>query len=190
MEKNQIRSEIRKKKRQLSEKEIQDYSAMIANKLYALESFQKTECMYCYVSYNQEVDTKKIISYSLSLGKRVAVPKVIGKQMLFFFITDLKELSVGYQGILEPISKITADGTNGIMIMPGLAFDMNFHRIGYGGGFYDKYLEVYEENIQEKIAFGYDFQVVESVQTELFDKTVDCILTPNYMFQKEKSEDF
>lgn len=184
MNKVQIRNEMRKKRKELKLEDMEASSRKIALKLYEQPSYQNATAIYSYVSYNQEIDTIPIITHSLSIGKKVAVPKVLGSKIEFFFIKNTEELEVGYQGILEPPISQKADGTSGLMLLPGLAFDYQCNRIGYGGGFYDKYLEHSGRNLY-KIALGYEFQVVRELQTEEFDKKVDCILTPHLVLKRE-----
>lgn len=184
MDKSQIRSEIKKKKRNLTLEEIQLNSRQVALKLYQQQCYRDMSLVYTYVSYNQEIDTKQIISHSLSCGKKVAVPKVIGEEIAFFFIEHMEELKVGYQGILEPPANKRADGEKGLMLLPGLAFDREYNRLGYGGGFYDRYLERYADAVY-KIALGYDFQLIQKIETEEYDKKVDCILTPQIVLENK-----
>ena len=95
--------------------------------------------------------------------------------MKFIFMDDLSKVEKGYAGIPEPI----ADGPEGddihaLVLMPGLAFDKEGHRIGYGGGFYDKFLAREQEH--PTLALCYEFQMMEHLETEEFDIPVDCVL--------------
>ncbi len=175
MNKTEIREYIRRKKREMSEEEIQRRSALLAEKLFESDVYKNAGTVYGYVSYNQEVRTLPILERALRDGKRVAVPKVFGDKMKFICITDLGSLEKGYGGILEP----TADGPIGddkdaLVLMPGLAFDRAGHRIGYGGGFYDKFLA--EEPGHPTVALCYDFQVFERIETEEHDIPAELVL--------------
>ena len=108
-------------------------------------------------------------------GKKVAVPKIYGDEMRFIYLPDLSQVEKGYSGIPEPV----ADGPEGddptaLVLMPGIAFDKEGHRIGYGGGFYDKFLA--KEPGHPTVALCYDFQVVKELPTEEFDIPVDLVL--------------
>lgn len=175
--KQELRQAIRTQKRSMTQTEISEKSKKIFEKLEQLSVWKDTECIFAYVSYNQEVETRTRLETWIKEGKRIALPKVIGKEMQFYFIEDMKQLESGYQGILEPNSSACADGTSGIMLMPGLAFDQEYHRLGYGGGFYDRYLKRYQQSKFYKIALAYQFQIVEEVPTEVFDHLVDRIIT-------------
>ena len=116
-----------------------------------------------------------MLEQALLEGKRVAVPKVYGEEMKFIYLTDLTQVSKGYAGIPEPIADTPVAGDQtALVLMPGLVFDPQGHRIGYGGGFYDKFLS--QEPQHPTVALCYDFQVVEKLETESFDIPVDLVL--------------
>jgi 5-formyltetrahydrofolate cyclo-ligase len=108
-------------------------------------------------------------------GKRVAVPKVYGDEMRFIYLDDLSAVEKGYAGIPEPVADDpVADDLTALVLMPGLAFDPVGHRIGYGGGFYDKFLAA--EPNHPTLALCFDFQMLPSLETEEFDIPVDQVL--------------
>lgn len=190
MGKKELREQIRQKKRVMTQLQIEKESQQIAKKFLAAAEYKNAKVIYCYVSYNQEVDTSFIIEQALLEGKQVAVPKVVGEEIKFYTIKQYSDLQKGYQGILEPIPFECVDGQSGLMIMPGLAFDKKLHRLGYGGGFYDKYLEKYRDVFLYKIALAYDFQILHKIETKEYDKKVDEILTPSRVIRSlyEKNE--
>ena len=105
----------------------------IFKKTTNLEEYLGSCLVLTYVSLNDEVDTKELIEYSLKIGKKVAVPKCIGKEMKFYLINSLSELKKGYFRILEPTNEnIVKDFKNSICIIPGVCFDNEGNRIGYG----------------------------------------------------------
>ena len=117
----------------------------------ALQSRQKhlwlqaAKSLYGYLSYNQEVRTIPIMRQAQADGKRVAVPKVYGDTMKFLWLDDLNAVAPGAYNIPEPIAdEPEADDETALVLMPGLAFDPEGHRCGYGGGFYDKYLAAHD----------------------------------------------
>ena len=103
------------------------------------------------------------------------MPKVYGRDMKFHRITTLSELKPGKYGILEPDNTDICEPEQGLMIMPGLAFDKEHHRAGYGGGFYDRYLEQHPAFYKAAVAFS--FQIVDHIETESYDLKPDCIIT-------------
>ena len=175
MDKKALRAEIRAKKRALTEEQIVRYSEELAQKLFAHPFYQAAKSIYGYMSYNQEVRTMPILRQAQADGKRFAVPKVYGDEMKFILLSDLDAVVKGYAGIPEPI----ADGPEAadpeaLVLMPGLVFDPQGHRIGYGGGFYDKFLS--REPNHPTVALCYDFQVLPELETEEFDIPVDTVL--------------
>ena len=116
-----------------------------------------------------------MLQQALKDGKRVAVPKVYGEEMRFIYITDLSRVEKGYAGIPEPIDDgPVAEDPTALVLMPGLAFDKDGHRIGYGGGFYDRFLA--QEKDHPTLALCYAFQMLDTLETESFDVPVDCVL--------------
>ncbi|WP_310605438.1 5-formyltetrahydrofolate cyclo-ligase [Anaerosporobacter sp.] len=181
--KAQIRKQIKELKKNLSKEEIQIRSNQIAERFFSQPFYKQAENIYLYVSYNQEVNTLGMIPRILEDKKRVAVPKIIDGTMDFYEITSLNQLSEGEFGILEPVtcepvseSEVWNSSSN-LMIVPGLAFDKDGGRIGYGGGYYDCYIHKNSERIGLKIAFAYDFQVLEHIEIESFDEKIDGIIT-------------
>lgn len=175
MDKQQLRKYIREKKRAMTPEEIQDRSRRLAELLAASEAYRAAKSIYGYLPYNQEVRTTPMLEQALRDGKRVAVPKVYGEEMRFLWMEDLSLVEKGYAGIPEPIADgpIARDET-ALVLMPGLAFDPQGHRLGYGGGFYDKFLA--SEPGHPTIALCYEFQMLPSLDTEEHDIPVDWVL--------------
>lgn len=181
-EKNVIREQVREQKRKMSKESITALSKKIISHIEKIKEFKEAELMYLYISYNQEVDTRCLLEKLLKENRRVAVPKVVDKEIKFYELRDLAELQRGYQGILEPISEICVDGEPGLMILPGLAFDKKMHRCGYGGGFYDSYLAKYRDIEIKKIGFAYHFQLFDEIPFEEHDVLIDGIVTEEGYF--------
>ena len=139
--KKAIRREIAARRKAAEESFLREASQKIAETVVALPEFQEASCIYTYIDYNHEVETRPVIEAAWRAGKKVAVPKVEGKNMTFYLLEDYGQLKGGYCGIPEPERGIPADCPDALMIMPGVAFDPFCKRVGYGGGFYDRYLE-------------------------------------------------
>ncbi len=175
MDKKALRREIMAKKRSMTPEEIQMKSALLAQKLYQTQAYREAKTIYGYMPYNQEVRTVPILEQAMKDGKQVAVPKVYGDEMRFLYVQDLTAMEKSDFGIPEPVTDgPVADDTTALVIMPGLAFDPRGHRVGYGGGFYDKFLE--EETEHPTVALCYDFQMFSSLDTEEHDIPVDLVL--------------
>ena len=167
----------------MSVEEITAGSRIITDRLELSKEYQDNDNILIYVSYNQEVETSGIINKSLERGKKVYVPKVIinkedrsDKYMEFVRINFYDDLQDGYMGIKEPVSDDYEIPQDGLLVMPGLAFDVTLNRIGYGGGFYDRYL-VKNGDRYYKTAICFDYQVLDDIPAEEFDIRPDMIIT-------------
>lgn len=178
--KTEIRKSMQAMRKALSDEERSLASASVNEKLFSSELWQKAKSVFTFVSYNSEIDTYGIMRQALADKKRLFVPRVEGQDMFFFEINDIdKELVPGAYGIMEPNTLGQDISRAGLMIVPGLAFDSNKNRLGYGGGFYDRYLSL--PNIHETVAIGFDFQLIDSVPCEANDIKMDYIITPGRM---------
>jgi 5-formyltetrahydrofolate cyclo-ligase len=175
MDKKELRRSIRERKRAMTEEEIVTRSAALGKAFADSEFYRNAETIYGYLPYNQEVRTVPMLEQALRDGKKVAVPKVIGDEMVFIYLTDMSQVEKGYAGIPEPIAnEPVAQDETALVLMPGLAFDQEGHRIGYGGGFYDRFLE--KEPKHPTLALCYAFQMLPHLETEEHDIPVDCVL--------------
>ena len=175
MNKQELRRAIRERKRAMTPEEIETRSAVLAEKFAQSDAYKAAKTIYGYLPYNQEVRTVPMLARALAEGKKVAVPKVYGEEMKFIYLDDLTQVAKGYAGIPEPIAdEPVAQDETALVLMPGLAFDREGHRIGYGGGFYDKFLA--REPHHPTLALCYDFQMQEHLETQEFDIPVDTVL--------------
>ena len=175
MNKQELRKSIREQKRAMTEAQIQEKSRLLGQLFAASALYRDAKTIYGYMPYNQEVRTVPMLEQAIRDGKRVAIPKCYGDEMRFIFMEDLSKVEKGYAGIPEPIEDAPiADDETALVLMPGLAFDPEGHRIGYGGGFYDKFLA--KEPNHPTLALCYDFQMMEKLETEEFDIPVDQVL--------------
>lgn len=152
----------------------------IIEKFMMSETYKNARGIFIYIGFGSEINTKIIIKDALNSGKEVYVPKVIKKDMVFIKIDSLENLVTSSYGILEPIGDKSDFDVNklDLIVMPGVAFDREGNRLGYGGGYYDKFLE--QNQIEcKKIALSYDFQVLEKLEVEEHDIKVDLIITEN-----------
>ncbi len=179
-EKDDLREKMKWERQKLiqSQKEIWDCS--IYNNLINNENYINSKIIFIFVSFEKEVHTHKIIQNSLLLGKTVCVPKVVSKDggMKAIAINSFDELVPGKYGILEPknalveIEPINID----LVLLPGLAFDQYGGRIGYGGGYYDRFLsKVNSKTVL--IGLAYNFQLVPSVPMAEYDIRTNFVIT-------------
>lgn len=180
LNKKNIREEIIDKRNNLILDIKQNYDSLIFEEIINSEIYKKSKKIFTYISFGSEVDTIKLIKYSFSNNKEVYVPKINKqtKDMIALKIHNFNNMSVDKWGIIEPNS---VDKTNigtdfDLIIMPGIAFDKQGNRIGYGGGYYDKYISKLN-NASNLLALAYDFQIIQDIESESHDIKVDFILT-------------
>ena len=175
MNKQELRQAIRARKRAMTEEDILRRSKILAEKFARSNAYRAAKTIYGYLPYNQEVRTVPMLRRALEEGKRVAVPKVYGDDMKFIYLDDLSQVAKGYAGIPEPVADgPVAQDETALVLMPWLDFDRAGHHIGYGGGFYDKFLA--REPHHPTVALCYDFQVMDRLETEEFDIPVDLVI--------------
>ena len=176
MDKKALRAEIKAQKRAMTEAQIAATSEALAQQLYAHPAYKEAKSIFGYLSYNQEVRTMPMLEQAQKDGKRVAVPKVIGDTMIFIWLDDLSRIELGYCNIPEPIDNgPEAVDETALVMMPGLAFDPTGRRCGYGGGFYDRYLEQHPDH--PTIAMCYGFQMFDALETDPHDIPVNYVLS-------------
>lgn len=186
MEKTELRKLIKEKRKTFSKNELDNLSLTIADNLLSLKEMAFVKNVLIYVSTKGEVDTLGLIEELFKLGKIVYVPKVIDIKtglMRFYKISSLEDLEPGCMNILEPKKSLevleeSLIDDNFVIVMPGLAFDKKGHRLGYGGGFYDRFnARVYSGLL--KLALSFDFQLVDELIANEFDIDVDKVITEN-----------
>ena len=184
MKKTELRNIILEKRKNMSEEDIEKYSKLISKSFLESDFYKENDVIYAYVNYSQEVITDYILKQAWLDGKKVAAPKVFGDNMAFCYINSFSDLAPGYKEILEPICNEIAYEEKGCMLLPGLAFDKACNRIGYGKGFYDKFLS--RNNCKDflKVALCFDFQLVDNIDVEEHDEKVDAIITEKRIVKK------
>lgn len=159
------------------------YEYVINNRFYI-----EGTVVFMYASAPDEADTIKLIEHALLNNKRVALPRVLADGVMeFFYIASLSDLTSGYKGILEPgghCQRAELTDTN-LLLVPGVAFDRNGNRMGYGKGFYDRFLSK-AENVY-KLALCYSLQLYDELPTEANDVPMDMIITDNEIWTREKN---
>lgn len=181
--KEEIRKAVLKKRSALSEQEAAIYSKRISEKIIRLPEYCEAEEIYAYMDYKNEVQTRALIKHALEAGKRVALPKVVGEELEFFYIQELENLKAGYRGIPEPFANFPAGREQAFILMPGVAFDSDRNRIGYGKGFYDRFLEAYP--FHRTAALAFECQIVEKIPAAPNDKRPQIIVTEERIFRED-----
>ena len=176
MNKEEIRKTIIKERNNISNKD--DLSRVISNKIINLDIYQKANVIALYNSMNSEVDTKDLINYSLTL-KKVLLPRIINNKLEFIKIDKDTKYNKSNFGVVEPIGEIYK-GNIDLIIVPGVSFDKEKNRIGYGKGYYDKYLankDIY------KIGICFSKQIVDNIIVNQYDIKMDMIIADDRVYK-------
>ena len=181
MDKKEIRKEILEKRKALSKEEVYIMSQKICENIMGLDAYQEAEDILLYNAIKNEVDMSPLSERALSDGKRVFFPRVMDKEhMNFYEVRGL--LAVGSFGIEEPPADpaliYSGEGKKTLLVMPGIVFDVNRNRIGYGGGYYDRFLAEFENSDMTVIAASYELQVMEDeIPHEVHDIQPSAVIT-------------
>lgn len=181
--KQKLRAESKLYRKLLSEQEKKTLDSKISNRFFNTWQYRSCKVLLSYVSTEIEVDTRAIISRALSDGKHVAVPRCIDNTRLmdFYFIKSFDDLESGFMGVLEPVpekcEKMT-DFSEGLCIVPALMFDVRGYRLGYGKGYYDRFLSNF---CGETLGICYNSCIKEKLPHGKFDKCVERIITQSKM---------
>ncbi|KGG80248.1 5-formyltetrahydrofolate cyclo-ligase [Caloranaerobacter azorensis H53214] len=182
MNKNELRKKILNKRKELSNEDVLSLSNKIIDLLINTTFYKNANYIMTYIDFRNEVKTEKLIKKSLEIGKKIIIPISLTKSRKLL-LSELKdydnELTIGTYGILEPkkefIREVSAEILD-LIIVPGVVFDKRGYRIGYGGGYYDRFLLNIDKSVP-KVALAFDFQVVEKIDKEKHDIPVDYIIT-------------
>jgi len=181
IKKKMLRRQILEKLRGISREDKEKNVKVLRDKLFSLDQFKNAKCVMFYVSKDYEVDTHGMIDEALSVGKRVVVPITL-KEEKFLQPSELKdrekELIKGHYGIHQPGEehiRITPLEEVDIIIVPGLAFDKEGHRLGHGGGYYDRFLEKAPSKIYT-VGLAFNFQMVDELPKHQKDIPVKMVL--------------
>lgn len=187
MDKKKLRRQILAVRDQADEKQRMLWDREVMEELLQWQPYQEADVILSYASFRSEVNTDAVNERILSEGRPLYLPKTDPEthRMRFFRVRAMEELVCGYQGIREPerlgISFERLGEEEGrqkvLMLMPGTAFDAAGSRLGYGGGYYDRYLAQYGSRITHTCMLAYAIQKVEKIETEAFDFRPERILT-------------
>lgn len=179
----QIKSELRRlyreKRKTLADKEIKD--RQICECFLNSQLYKDSQTLLCYAALKDEINTDRIIERALKDGKKVALPRCsdLNGNMDFYFIKSLSDLSVGAFGIREPdptAYEKVQDFSNCVCLVPALAFDESGYRLGYGKGYYDRFMKKF---IIISVGLCYNEFLKDTLPVENHDEAVDCIATEN-----------
>jgi len=173
--------------RRISHIRAEEDSKKIAEKFLSLSQLKKAKNILLYYPHKNEVDTRFIIRQLLrSKNFNLFLPKVVGTDLVPVKIKDLSALKKGYAGIMEPEGGEISPEKIDIVVVPAVAFDREGHRLGYGKGYYDRFLK---KTGALKVGVAYDFQIVEKLPREQHDVPVDLIITPTRLIKIKEDDE-
>ncbi|MDY0236070.1 MAG: 5-formyltetrahydrofolate cyclo-ligase [Gudongella sp.] len=181
MDKITLRKKILSERAQIPLLTRQNYSERINKLIKSTSYYKNSKTIMCFLSFSHEVDTHNFIKEAITEGKRIIVPVSIHepRELIPSELRDFDELEIGYYNILTPkkqfIRPIAKEEIE-LIIVPGVVFDSHGFRVGYGGGYYDRFLLDVSKTVP-KISIGFGMQIIEQVPRESFDIPVDMIIT-------------
>lgn len=178
-DKTLLRTQVKEELSKLSDPLYEDFSGQIATRLYNDEDWKQAGMIGVTISRRPEVDTLQIIRKAWEQGKQVVVPKCFpkAKKMTFYSISEFSQLTSTFFGLSEPIEAVTqkvASEQIDLLIVPGLAYTKNGYRIGFGGGYYDRYLANFTG---KTVSLAFDLQIIPDFTVEQHDIPVAKIIT-------------
>lgn len=169
--KDDIRREYKKRRKSLTESQKKAFDCALAERVEEL--FKDKNSFFIYYSFGSEPDTKKLIARLISLNKRVFLPRVEGGEMVPVEYTGEQNLTRSPLGVSEPEGQAYPGDTD-VIIVPLLAVNGRGYRVGYGGGYYDKFLK---NSSAVKAGIGYEFQLTDDFTEDEWDEPLDIFIT-------------
>ena len=191
LSKSAIRAKMAELRRQVTPAEKGKWDGEICERVLAYAGYRQARQILVYLSTRDEVATDHIVALALSQGKRVAAPRTLREKECIeaWTFSSLADVVPGEWGIREP-RKMSQDGHASavipcaefdLILVPGLAFTMAGDRLGYGGGFYDRYMQTCPAGVS-RVGLSYDLQLCAALPVEDFDQKLDVIITPSTTF--------
>lgn len=191
LDKKSLRKKVLENRSKLSKENILEYSEIIANKLYEMDFYKNAKRIMAFISFKDEIHTHDIIKTSIDKGKSIVVPITVPetRELKVSELRDFSELEMGYYDILTPkkeFIRLVDPNTIDLILVPGVVFAKDGYRIGYGGGYYDRFLSKLDKRVM-KIGLAFDLQITDRVPTESFDIPVDLIITEKRIIDCSKN---
>lgn len=183
-DKKKVRKKIKTNLEQLTDEKREEYTKQISTQLFSLNEWKRAKVIGITISIPPEVPTLHIIEQAWREGKEVAIPKCNpeNKTMQFKKITSFEQLESVYSGLLEPVEntlKVMPEDIN-LLVVPGLAFTIDGYRLGFGGGYYDRFLSGYKGST---VSLAFECQLIDELPTELHDIPVHQVVTMDKVYR-------
>lgn len=177
MDKAAIRAAMLKRRSTLLPDQAARLSHFAQQRFLATEMFAATRSLALYSSVRNETATDKIFTMACRQGKQVYYPRVTGEHLHFVQISSPGQLVLGSFGVLEPAADLKVSRQDPeLILVPGVAFDCRGHRLGYGRGFYDRYLACCSDHVV-CVGFAYSFQLCDALPVGPHDQSLDALVT-------------
>lgn len=177
MPKRPIREKLLSERRHCSAETCLHLSLLIQERLLASSVYRQAGCIGLYSPVCNEVQTELVARRCLADAKRLAYPRVDGSDLHFVEVRGPGELAPGQFGILEPSgTRVVPLPELDLLVIPGIAFDLAGHRLGYGKGYYDRALSACRPEL-ERIGFAYEFQVLDQLPVAAHDRRLTGLVT-------------
>lgn len=178
-----LRSKYRRLREDLSEEEKRSLDSEIQSRLLSLREYSQADTVFTYISKELEVDTLAIVRAAWANQKRVAVPRCVPgtRDMEFYYIRSWQDLEPASFGVMEPVverCERVEDESKGFCLVPGFSFDVQGFRLGYGGGYYDRFLSRFGGFT---VGICYSFCVQWNLPHGYYDRSVDLLVTEKYV---------
>jgi len=187
--KKELRKRILSIRNNMPGEDVVNNSRIIRDKIIGLDVFKQSKVIFIYMDFKNEVMTSDLIKHMLSEKKRVVVPytDTISTVLIPSEITGESDLKLNSFGYSEPkkVSPVNIEEID-LVIVPGLVFDKNLNRIGFGKGYYDRILNKLKASAR-KVAVAHDFQVLEEIPAEEHDVKMDMIITEKSIMKRDTS---
>lgn len=189
MTKEELRKMMKNRRRTLSASRILFYSAIVTDKLVREKAYASADTIFAYYSVSAELSMDYLYEQAWNDGKKIALPVCLpGNELEFRYYTKGMELEKGVYGIPEPLSgeKVNPEMVKPLFLVPGLVFDTCGNRIGYGGGYYDRFLKKYPSVM--RIMLAYEMQKSTSIPYDENDVPVDIIITETARYEVKRNQ--
>lgn len=188
MDKKTLRKELLQKRHALPPEERLRHNAAILQHVTGMPEVAAAQTMLLYFDFRGEVDSSALISWGMAAGKTVCAPITIPEErrMIPVRLTSLEDVQIGAYDIREPIfaeERVVDIEDIDVVILPGVGFDREGGRLGYGGGYYDRFLPRLREDAK-KIAVAFELQVLPHVPLEAHDMPLDALVTERGLWRR------
>lgn len=183
MEKKEIRKQYKMLRNKMSEMEVKEKSDRICQNIILSNLFQQVERIMAYAPLGNEVDIRPVMEEGWRQQKRIAFPKVFGDTMRYFEVSSFSQLEEGTFHVMEPVETNPVDWKNALVLVPGVAFDRQGNRMGYGKGYYDRFFE--EKSGCVKAGVAYELQVVDQLPTKENDLPMEYLVTEKGVWKRQ-----